>query len=95
MIYSSIVSEAKYKTIHGKAIPSVLAGVAKVFDHSNLKILSSKWMLQRLPVALAHVKARNTSENLLNEIRAIIYSLYQTNEITKKVYNIIMNSIKL
>ena len=27
-------------------------------------------MLQRLPIALAQVKAGNTSENLLNEIKA-------------------------
>ena len=33
-------------------------------------------MLQRLPIALAQVKAGNASENLLNEIRKIIYSLY-------------------
>ena len=33
-------------------------------------------MLQRLPRALAQVKADNTSGNLLNEIRQIIYSLY-------------------
>ena len=42
-------------------------------------------MLQRLPVALAQVKASNTSESLLNEIRQIIHSLYQEKEITKKV----------
>ena len=52
-------------------------------------------MLQRIPIALAQIKAGNTSENLLNEIRQIIYSLYRTKEITKKVYNNIMNSIKL
>ena len=52
-------------------------------------------MLQRLPTALAQVKAGNTSEKLLNEIRQIIYSLYRAKEITKKVYNKIMNSIKL
>ena len=44
-------------------------------------------MLQRLPVALAQVKAGNNSENLLNEIRQIVYFLYQAKEITKKVYN--------
>ena len=49
-----------------------------------LKILTPKQMLQRLPIALAQVKAGNTSENLLNEIRQIIYSLYRTKEITKK-----------
>ena len=52
-------------------------------------------MLQRLPIALAQVKAGNTSEHLLNEIRQIIYSLYQENKVTKKVYNNIMNPINL
>ena len=52
-------------------------------------------MLQRLPIALARVKAGNTSENLLNEIRQITYSLYREKEVTKKVYNNTMNSIKL
>ena len=52
-------------------------------------------MLERLPIALARVKAGDTFENLLNEIRKIIYSLYREKEITKKVYNDIMNSIKL
>ena len=41
-------------------------------------------MLQRLPIALAQVKGGNTSENLLNEIRQIICSLYRAKEITKK-----------
>ena len=51
-------------------------------------------MLQRLPKALAQIKRGNTSENILNEIRDIIYSLYQAKEITKKVFNNIMNSIR-
>ena len=52
-------------------------------------------MLQRLPIALAQVKAVNNSESLLNEIRQIIYSMYQSKEITKKVYNNIIKSIQL
>ena len=52
-------------------------------------------MFQRLPIALAQVKADNTSEDLLNEIRQIIYSLQQTKWITENVYNSILNSIKL
>ena len=52
-------------------------------DNSKLKILSPKQMLQRLPIALAKVKAGNNSEKLLNEIRQTIYSLYQSKEITK------------
>ena len=50
-------------------------------------------MLQRLPIGLAQVKAGNSSENLLNEIRQIIYSLYREKEITEKVYNNILNSV--
>ena len=48
-------------------------------------------MLQRLAIVLAQVKAVKTSEKLLNEIRQIIYSLYQEKGITKKVYNNVMN----
>ena len=48
-------------------------------------------MLQRL----TKIKAGNAFENLLNEIRQIIYSLYLSEEITKKVYIDIMNSIKV
>ena len=61
----------------------------------GLKILSPKQILQRLPIALAQVKAGNKSKNLLNKIRQIIYSLYREKGSTKKVYNKIINSIKL
>ena len=61
----------------------------------GLKILTPKQMLQRLPIALAQVKASNNSENLLNEIRQIVYSLYQSKQITKKVYNNIIKSINI
>ena len=47
-----------------------------------------------LPITLAQVKPGNTSENLLNEIRQNIYSLYQEKEVTKNVYNNKTNSIK-
>ena len=60
---------------------------------TGLKILTPKQMLQRLPIALAQVKAGKNSENLLNEIRQIIYSLYKSKEITKKVYNNLMKSL--
>ena len=52
-------------------------------------------MLQRLPIALAQLKAGNTFENILNEISHILYSLYRAKEITKELHNNIMNSIKL
>ena len=50
---------------------------------TGLKILTPKQMLQRLPIVIAQVKADNNSESLLNEIRQIIYSLYQSNKSLK------------
>ena len=64
-------------------------------EGEGLKILIPNQMLKRLPLALAQVKAGNNSESLLNEIRQIVYSLYRSKEITKKVYNNIINSIKV
>ena len=64
-------------------------------DGTGFKILTPKQMLQRLPIALAQVKAGNNSESLLNEIRQIVYSLYQSKQITKKVYNNIIKSINI
>ena len=79
--YSLMMSEAKSKAKQNETKGTVL------------KILTSKQMFQRLPIALAQVKAGNNSENLLNEIRHIIYSLYQSKEITKKVYNNLIKSL--
>ena len=63
--------------------------------NERLKILTPNQMLKILPIALAQVKAGNNSESLLNEIRQIVYPLYRSKEITKKVYNNIINSIKV
>ena len=56
-------------------------------EGKGLKILPPNQMLKRLPIALAQVKAGNNLESLLNEIRQIVYSLYRSKEISKKVYN--------
>ena len=56
-------------------------------------MLTPKQLLQRLPIALAQVNAGNNSENLVNEIRQVVSSLYHSKEITKKVYNNIIESI--
>ena len=48
-------------------------------------------MLRRFPIALPQVKAVTTSKNLLSEISRIIHSLYRKKELTKKVYNNMMN----
>ena len=60
---------------------------------TGLKILTPKQMFQGLPIALVQVKACNNSESLLNEIRKTVNSLYQSKQITKKVYNNIIKSI--
>ena len=64
-------------------------------EGKELKVLTPNQMLKRLPIALAQIKAGNNSESLLNEIRQIVYSLYRSKEITKKVYNNIINLIKV
>ena len=63
-------------------------------EETALKILTPKQILQRLLIALAQVKAGNNSESLLNEIRQIVYSLYQLKQMTEKVYNHIIESIQ-
>ena len=72
---------------------SLMASDAKnrATKRTGLKTLTSKQMLQRLPIALAQVKAGSNSERLLYEIRQIVY-LYHSTEITKKVYNSIIKS---
>ena len=69
--------------------------LAKEQEGTGLKILTPNQILKRLPIALAQIKAGNNSESLLNEIRQIAYSLYRSKEITKKVYNNIIKSIKV
>ena len=59
--YSSMMSEAKAKATKG----------------TGLEILTPKQIFQRLPIAFAQVKAGNNSESLLNEIRQIVYYLYE------------------
>ena len=69
--------------------------LAREQEGTVLNILTPNQMLKRLLIALAQIKAGNNSESLLNEIRRIVYSLYRSKEITKKVYNNIINSIKV
>ena len=69
--------------------------LAREQEGTGLKILTPNQMLNRLPMALAQIEAGNNSESLLNEIRQIAYSLHRSKEITKKVYNNIIKSIKI
>ena len=64
-------------------------------EGERIQILMPNQMLKRLPIGLAQVKTGNNSESLLNEIIQIVYSLYRSKEVTKNVYNNIINSIKV
>ena len=59
----------------------------------GLKILTPNQMLSRLPISLAQLQAGNNSEKLKNEIRQLLYSLYRSKNMTKQVYNNLINYI--
>ena len=75
-----------FQNKQGKGLKSIL--------YKQLKVLTPKQMLQRLPKALAQVKVGNRLEKLFYEIRQIIYSSYRAKQITKKVHINIMNLMK-
>ena len=77
---TKIISEAKYRAKQ---------------EGTRRNMLTPKQMLQRLLIALSQIKASNNSKSLLYEIRQIVYSLYQSKGIMKKVYNNIIKSIKV
>ena len=87
LIYSMIIQELDLK---------LFTNQNKIkLKEQDVKILTPKQMLQRLPIVLTQVKAGNNSGSILNEIRKNVYSLYQSKEITKKLYNNIIKSIQL
>ena len=65
----------------------------EVKEGKGLKILTPNKLLTRLPIWLAQLKAENNSYKLKNEIRQILYLLYQHNKIAKKVYNNLIKSL--
>ena len=79
--YTRMIFDSSYKAKQNETIGT------------GFKILTPKQMLQRLPIGLAQVKAGNNSESLVNEIGQIVYSLYQSKQISKKLYNKIIKSI--
>ena len=97
MFYNARDSAIKFIEDYGSMIMVLEAKRLAKEDQEGkgLKILKPNQMLKRLPIAHAQIKLRNNSESLLNEIRQIVYSLYRSKEITKKVCNNIINSIKV
>ena len=62
-------------------------------EGKGLKILTPNQMLSRLPITLAQLKAGNNFKKLKNEIRQLLYSLYRSKNMTKQVYNNLINYI--
>ena len=62
-------------------------------QRKGFKILTPQQMLSRLPITLAQLKAGNNSDELKNERRQFLYSLYRSNNMTKQVYNNLTNYI--
>ena len=62
-------------------------------EGKGLKILTPNQMLSRLPITLAQLKAGNNSEKLKNEVRQLLYSLYRSKNMSKQVYNNLINYV--
>ena len=59
----------------------------------GVKILSKQQMITRLPVLLAKLQVRNNSQKLKNEIRQLLHFLYRSKNLSKTIYNILINTI--
>ena len=79
----------------------ILGIVNEIFDFnkeiqkqgSDLKIQTPNQMLTRLPISLAQLKEGNNSEKLKNQIRQVLYSLYRSKKLTKKLYKSLIGII--
>ena len=74
----------------GEKVPNAFKG-----NTFPINVMGDDAREKRLPIALTQVNTGKTSKILLNEIRQIIYPLYQLKEITRKVYNNIINSVQI
>ena len=71
-----------------------LEGDKEVKEGRGLKILIPKKLLTRLPILLAQIKAGNNLYKLKDEIKQLLYIMYQHNKITKEVYNNLIKSLQ-
>ena len=74
-------------------IPPLEGTGSKKSKSSGIKILTPKQMLARLPILLAQIEAGNNSQKLKNEIRQLLYSLYRSKNINKKMHTNLMKII--
>ena len=95
------IKEMSKEEIETEKPYNIVKVVKKILDFNKIeqqegqgiKILTPNQMLNRLPIALAQLKAGNNSNKLKNEIRQLLYSLYRSKNMTKQVHNNLMNYI--
>ena len=96
------IKEMSEDEIENEKPDKILKIVEKILDFNKiirkqqclgLKILTPNQMLSRLPIDLAQLKAGNNSENLKNEIRQLLYSLYRSKKLTKQLYKSLVDII--
>ena len=85
------IKDKKIKTVN--EILDFNKEIQKQQEGSGLKILTQNKMLLRLLISLAQLKAGNNSEKLKNEIRQLLYSLYRSKKLTKKLYKSLIDII--
>ena len=61
-------------------------------EGQELKILSQQQVISRLSILLSELLAGHNSQKLKNEIRQIIYSLYRSKNLSKTIYNNLINT---
>ena len=76
-----------------KLVEEILSFNKQKQEGQGIKMLTPDQVLSRLPISLAQLQAGNNSEELKNEIRQLLYSLYRSKNMTKQVYNNLMKSI--
>ena len=91
------MSEDEIKTEKPGKILEIVEEIIE-FNEQNqsgigLKILTPNQMFSRLPIHLAQLKAGSNSEKLKNEIRQLLYSLYRSKKLTKKLYKSLIDII--
>ena len=90
---SSLEGDDSDEFVNIPDIPSLEGGEEEPKEGKGLNIFTSSKLLTRLPILLVQIKAGSNSYKLKNEIRQILYILYQHNKITKKVYNNLIKSL--
>ena len=89
--------EAEKEIEDPESIVNIVEKILK-FNKQNqqgegIKILTPNQMLNRLPISLAQLNAGNNSNKLKNEIRQLLYSLYQSKNMTEQIYKSLIGII--